>query len=199
MKISKNGKYCKREKLDCNTIYLIRHGQTDWNVEKRTQGQTDTFLNDTGRAQAEIMIPKLADLKIEHIFSSDLFRARETAEILNRDLKLNIIFDARIREYNYGDLEGRQTIKNDWRKFDKDRRKYNAEPPEDVFVRVKSFLDEISDLDNVLIVTHNGTMSMMYYCVNNEKYDSEIYFKYYDITRNTNLEIVKLEKDKHEK
>ena len=179
--------------MNMETIYLIRHGQTDWNAEKRVHGQQDISLNDIGRAQAEVAIVKLANLKIEHIFSSDLSRARETAEILNKYLKLNIVFDARIREYNCGELEGRQTTKDDWREFDTDRRKYNAESPEDVFLRVKSFLDDISDLENVLIVTHNGTMSMMFYCVNNETYNSETYFKYYDTMRNSNLEIVKLE------
>ena len=64
-------------------IYLVRHGQTDWNIEKKTQGHTDIPLNGTGKRQAEELAEKIADLKIDRIISSDLLRARETAEIMN--------------------------------------------------------------------------------------------------------------------
>lgn len=66
-------------------IYLVRHGQTDWNIEHRIQGQTDVPLNATGRAQAVELSEKLSNFNIQKIISSDLSRAKETAEIINRN------------------------------------------------------------------------------------------------------------------
>ena len=60
-------------------LYLVRHGQTAWNLEKRLQGSTDNVLNDTGRRQAAELAPRLAGVKFVHIYSSGLRRAQETA------------------------------------------------------------------------------------------------------------------------
>ena len=87
-------------------IYLVRHGQTDWNTIRRIQGQTDVPLNDIGRHEAFLSGEKLASIKIDKIISSDLLRAKETAEIINRFLSRSITFDTRLREINFGDLQG---------------------------------------------------------------------------------------------
>ena len=63
-------------------IYLIRHGETDWNQDKRIQGQTDIPLNARGRRQAEALAGRLSTVSLEMIYTSDLTRARETAEII---------------------------------------------------------------------------------------------------------------------
>ena len=83
-------------------IYLVRHGQTDWNIEKKTQGHTDIPLNENGRKQAQILAQSISNLKIDRIISSDLLRAKETAEIINERFGNNISLDERIREINYG-------------------------------------------------------------------------------------------------
>jgi len=161
-------------------IYLVRHGQTDWNVEKKTQGHTDIPLNDIGREQARSLSLDISKLGIDSIISSDLLRAKETAEIINEANGVNLIFDQRLREINYGDLEGisRDNLKPEtWDIFNVTPEKFNAEPFTDVFVRIKSLFDELSDKqENILIVTHGGPLRMiMYYANNRDKFDKKEY------------------------
>ena len=89
-------------------LWLIRHGETDWNIEGRWQGQAESAppLNKKGRAQSHATAKQLAREKFTAIYSSDLLRARETAEIISRRLSLPIQFDLRLREINQGKWEG---------------------------------------------------------------------------------------------
>ncbi len=66
------------------TLLLVRHGETDWNADGRLQGQTDRPLSDFGRRQAQQLADELAGEELEAIYSSDLSRARETAEIVGK-------------------------------------------------------------------------------------------------------------------
>lgn len=88
------------------TIILIRHGQTDWNLQGRWQGNTDIPLNATGKAQARALAARLVSWPIENLYSSDLQRAMETANTLGDSLGLTAVFDAGWRERNLGELEG---------------------------------------------------------------------------------------------
>jgi broad specificity phosphatase PhoE len=89
-------------------VLLIRHGETDDNRPPlRFQGWRDTPLNDTGRRQAAELAERLAGEEIVSLWSSDLSRARETAEILGRRLGLQARLDPRLREANRGEWEGR--------------------------------------------------------------------------------------------
>ncbi len=85
----------------------MRHGQTDWNLEDRFQGSTDIPLNNTGREQAEQAFEATSKLPIDIIVTSDLSRAKETAEILNRKMELPLILEPRLRERNFGDWQGK--------------------------------------------------------------------------------------------
>ncbi len=88
-------------------VFFFRHGETDWNRERRWQGHVDTPLNDLGRTQALALIDPLKSLGIEAIFSSDLSRALETAQIANRDMKLPLAVSEGLRECNLGEAEGK--------------------------------------------------------------------------------------------
>lgn len=87
-------------------LVLWRHGRTEWNAAKRFQGQIDVPLDDVGRAQAEAAAELLARLRPTHIVSSDLSRARVTAEALAGRTGLAVAVDARLRETNAGEWQG---------------------------------------------------------------------------------------------
>ena len=94
-------------------IYFIRHGQTDWNAKSRLQGQTETSLNETGRAQAarngRVLAGLLNDPVRFEFVSSSIGRARATMEIIRRELDMepgDYSLDDRLKEINYGDWEG---------------------------------------------------------------------------------------------
>lgn len=87
-------------------IYLVRHGETTWNRERRCQGVSDIPLSDTGIQQAECLSAALAHAPLSAVYASDLVRARHTAEIIAAPHKLPVSCDARLRELNQGRLEG---------------------------------------------------------------------------------------------
>ena len=87
-------------------ILLVRHGETDWNRDRRIQGQSDPPLNDAGRAQARALAEQLDGERVDAVYASDLQRARETAEILAGRLELPVVVDAALRELDFGRWEG---------------------------------------------------------------------------------------------
>ncbi len=96
-------------------LYIFRHGQTIWNAEGRPQGQHEypVPLTMHGREQASSLAAKLIDKKIKVIISSDLLRARQTGEIVAEMLRVPIVLDARLREIDYGILNGLYTIERE--------------------------------------------------------------------------------------
>ncbi|NMB11125.1 MAG: histidine phosphatase family protein [Firmicutes bacterium] len=87
-------------------IYVVRHGQTQWNQERRYQGQRDIPLSDAGRVQAERAARYLSDVGIRFLVSSDLLRARDTAAIIGERLQLPVLCCSLWRERDYGRWEG---------------------------------------------------------------------------------------------
>jgi broad specificity phosphatase PhoE len=87
-------------------LILIRHGETDWNIEGRYQGQSDVPLNSRGIEQAEQLAHQLRLEALDAIYSSDLIRAQQTAELLNRINGAPLFFDTRLREIDQGEWEG---------------------------------------------------------------------------------------------
>jgi probable phosphoglycerate mutase len=88
------------------TILLIRHGETAWNAAKRLQGHLDIALNAEGERQAALLGAALAPERIDHIISSDLQRARQTAEAIARGRGATVGLDPALRERCYGGFEG---------------------------------------------------------------------------------------------
>jgi probable phosphoglycerate mutase len=87
-------------------FFVLRHGQTDWNLAARLQGSTDIPLNDTGREQARRAAEILRDQKVERIIASPLSRALETARIIGEPLGLEPATDIRLIERHFGLFEG---------------------------------------------------------------------------------------------
>lgn len=87
-------------------ILALRHGQTAWNVDQRIQGHTDIALDATGRWQADRLAQALADEPLVAIYSSDLQRARATAEPLSRATGVPLVTDQGLRERCFGSFEG---------------------------------------------------------------------------------------------
>jgi broad specificity phosphatase PhoE len=87
-------------------LYLMRHGQTDWNAKERMQGVSDRPLSELGIIQARQSAEKLAVEMIETVYASDLKRAKKTAEIVSAILDLPLHYTKRLREMNFGKAEG---------------------------------------------------------------------------------------------
>lgn len=88
-------------------LVLLRHGRTAWNLERRVQGHVDVPLDGLGRSQASRVAPVLAAMDPVFIRSSDLARARETAEMIAEAAGLTVQTDRRFREFDMGELSGR--------------------------------------------------------------------------------------------
>lgn len=165
-------------------IYIIRHGQTNWNVLKKLQGHKSIALNEEGRKEASIIAEKIKYLDFEKIISSDLLRTRETAEIINKNLHKEIILDERLRSIDYGSLEGRfiaDITPAEWKVYDYTPEKYSAESVELAYKRIKSLFDELVEQPkSVLLITHGGMLRVItYYIENREVFDNEKYCKIY--------------------
>ncbi|MBI2743226.1 MAG: histidine phosphatase family protein [Chlamydiales bacterium] len=98
----------KEEKKQA-TLYLVRHGETDWNAEGRIQGRVDRHLNEKGRQQARQVGELLSSMRADAIYASTLSRARQTAEIIASFQNCSLAYDPDLQEAAYGSLEGMLT------------------------------------------------------------------------------------------
>ena len=146
-------------------IYLVRHGQTDWNLEGRYQGRIDIKLNSKGREQASEIKEKLKEIKFDKVFSSPLKRALETAQIITDN---DIEIDERLIERCNGELEGK--LKSECVNMvdftDENDSKLGIEHLSKFRGRIENFLSEVEKNyrgKNILIVTHAG-VSIYFKC-----------------------------------
>jgi broad specificity phosphatase PhoE len=153
------------------TLLLVRHGETDWNRDGRWQGHSDTHLNESGRAQARRVAVELQDVDV--VYSSDLARARETAEIIAGELGLEVHVDPRLRERSFGAWEGltAEEIEADFRDAHARWRAGegpgadDAEPFDAFGARVQAFLHELLERhpdETVLLVGHGGSIRVIH-------------------------------------
>lgn len=87
-------------------FYIFRHGETDWNAQRKFQGHTDIPLNENGQKQAQTLIDKISRINPEICLSSDLIRAVETAKIAFDKKKIDYVYSPLLRETHLGDVEG---------------------------------------------------------------------------------------------
>jgi broad specificity phosphatase PhoE len=140
------------------TILLARHGETDWNREGRWQGWADPPLNDTGRAQARELAEQLRSTPFDAVYTSDLTRASETAEIVAAPHGVRVVADPELREIDIGSWSGltKSEIQDrfDGQRVDGETREHHA-------ARVLAAVERIArehPAGRILIVTHGGTM-----------------------------------------
>jgi probable phosphoglycerate mutase len=150
------------------TILLARHGETDWNNERRWQGWADQPLNDVGRAQASELGVSLAGRAIDAIYSSDLLRATETARIVADRLGLAVTVDRELREVDVGDWSGRVHSEiagldpGGYERWQNGGKGWNGgESYEEMGARVVAAILRIAGRhpgETLLIVTHGGSI-----------------------------------------
>lgn len=172
-------------------LIAVRHGETEWNRIRRLQGHTDIALNETGVEQAVRLAKALAGENIAAVHASDLSRAVATAEPVAAGLGLPVQRNARLRERNYGVLEGKTYAEifeqhpeeaERMRGRDVKTRFVNGESQEDFFARVVDAVRAIGDAEavlageterTVLVVSHGGVLDMLYRAATGMALDAE--------------------------
>ena len=140
-----------------NPFYFLRHGQTDWNLQRRCQGQIDIPLNATGISQAHNAKTLLADIPIATICASPLRRARQTAEIINEELNLPLILIDGLQEIGFGRMEGQPVSHESHTRLIAEAQNWGGEPLNDFADRVMNAVEEASTCPGpVLVVAHGG-------------------------------------------
>lgn len=151
-------------------MYITRHGQTDWNIDHRLQGQSDIPLNDTGRAQARTCGEALKSAGIELIITSPLSRARETAEIIREYIgDIPIICDELLLERSFGKLEGQCMYVSE---AESHPAECGVEPKETALGRIREAMENYRRKypdRTILVVTHGGVLFELLCSVRGER------------------------------
>lgn len=154
-------------------LYLIRHGESEWNVLKRIQGNKDTNLTELGQSQASFLASRLVDENIDIIYSSDLTRAYETARAISDKINKPLIKDKLLREIQFGSWEG-LTISEIKANFAQEYKTWLNEPGKfelkdgeslhDLKKRMKVFIIGVLNKNqdkNIAIVSHGATLKVL--------------------------------------
>lgn len=189
---------------ELTTIYIVRHGQSEANV--RDIIGDDMPLSEEGEKQAEALSEKLKDIHFDAFFSSDLLRAKRTAEIIARDRNLEVIAYKELRERNYGAYEGatgdkyREDLKEvfeemksmSYEQIKKHKRYHSYETDEQIISRYITFIRELAIAykgKTILIGSHASLMRVLLLHLGYMKY------KVLDTTPISNTGYIKLESD----
>ena len=149
-------------------LYLVRHGETEWNKEGRYYGYSNVCLSEEGVAQAKMLGKFLKNISFDKVICSPLCRAVDTAKELT---DIELIREKRLMEQNFGQFEGK-TYKELLNQYPKELQSWNEDHenfriPEgesfsDVRLRVESFLEDLkNETGKILIVAHKGTLGHM--------------------------------------
>lgn len=143
-------------------ILLVRHGETDWNVEQRVQGHTDRPLTDTGVAQARALAEELKGERLDAVYASDLARARDTARAIAEHHGLPVQELPGLREKHFGTWEGLHNTEIHARFPDAVNGHWgDGETADELSVRVLAAVREIAERHpdgRALVVTHGGPL-----------------------------------------
>jgi uncharacterized phosphatase len=142
-------------------LYLIRHGETDWNVQRRYQGREDIFLNETGLRQAEQCGRAFQGEHFEAIISSPLARAKKTAEIIALHVRVQeIVVEEALTERDFGQISG-MTIE-EREAFYASGQEIDKEPWEAVTQRMLACINQYAKLyrenDKIIMVSHGASI-----------------------------------------
>lgn len=164
--------------MDLIDLFIFRHGETNWNRDRLFQGHTDIPLNENGKYQASQLAPRLAKCSPEIILSSDLVRAHETANIVNRSLQVPIVTAPQLRECFLGLVEGLHRDKvietlgtatmEKWSSVHPDDNHFGfqgGETKQEHLHRMQSylidFLSSNRSLKRVAVSTHGGSLRLL--------------------------------------
>lgn len=162
-------------KPDSSTeLILIRHGETDWNRELRFQGHADVPLNDVGHEQARRLGLRLAGETAQHLISSDLMRAQQTAAPAALQLSLPVLTSPALREQYFGIVEGMRADEiqslhprawEEWLEFREDHAMPEGETAREFHARIIAALGGIAATHRgqcLIVVTHGGVLDMVW-------------------------------------
>jgi len=151
-------------------LFLIRHGQTEWNDSSRAQGHTDTSLDTTGLHQSELLGESFRGIAVDKVITSDLKRSWQTAEPVARVTGAPMVRDARIRERTFGDWEGQDyhMVGEQMREMERTQNVsvYETRPPNgesmiDVWNRILPAVEEMKREDGTIVVVSHGGASAL--------------------------------------
>ena len=162
------------EQQQATRVLAIRHGETDWNVERRIQGQLDVPLNATGRWQVDRLALAVADEGLAAVYASDLLRAFETAQAVARGSGQAIVTDVGLRERGFGAFEGLSYAEisqrwpeqsQRWRRRDPEFGAPGGETLNQFYARSVSTAARLAALhpgQTIALVSHGGVMDCLY-------------------------------------
>ena len=157
------------------TLHFVRHGESEWHKENRYAGHTDIKLTAEGLAQAELLVSWASEVQPSIIYSSDLCRATETARLMADHLGVNLVIDSRLREVNFGAIEGLTPeemesrypkLRKDFLNKPADTKMPGGESGREALARALPLINEIiksKDIGEVIIVCH-GTLMRLISC-----------------------------------
>ena len=181
-------------------LYLLRHGQTEWNIEGKIQGKTDIPLNETGLRQARCLAEGMREREISAVYSSPLLRAAQTAEILAEEKGLSVSVLPELREVDFGLWEGRSWTEvdaefhEDFRRWEENPAEYmptGGESRESCRERCRAAMEQIlaGTVTDAAIVAHGGILAHVAdYLLRNQKEKEEI------IVKNASISIIEYDR-----
>lgn len=170
------------------TFYLVRHGQSVWNTKELVQGHNqseENTLTEKGIAQAGNISKIFKDVHFDAVYSSDLLRAKKTAEIIALERELAVEASHRLREQSHGEHEGMPSkdflaLFTEWENLSNEQRmdykiSDSAETPNEAITRFMLFLQELAIVyadKTILVITHGTILRNLLIKLNIETYDS---------------------------